>query len=97
MKKQIVLDGAQMKDSKGAFQYLARAFKFPAGEKGSLEEVEDLLMSLEQPVDVIWIRHEAMLDTLEELGDEIFETIFTCAQENDKIGLYVARSLFEEE
>ncbi|MBR1757245.1 MAG: barstar family protein [Lachnospiraceae bacterium] len=97
MKKQVILDGSQMKDEKGAMQYLARVLKFPAGYKGKLEEVEDLLSSIDVPMDIIWLHHEVMMEKLGEFGEELFETVMACAEENDKIGLYVAKSLFEEE
>ena len=38
-----------------------------------------------------------MLENLEDYGDELFETILNAAAENEKIGLFVARSVFEEE
>ena len=97
MKKQIVLDGSQMKDEKSAMQYLARALKFPAGYKGKLSEVEELLMSVDVPMDLIWMHHETMMERLEEFGEELFETVMACAEENDKIGLYIAQNVFDEE
>ena len=97
MKKQVILDGAQMKNKKAAHQYLARQFKFPAGYKGSLEELEEMLVSADVPMEIIWIRHEEMLDNLEDYGEELFEVIFSAAEENDMLGLFVAQSLFEEE
>ncbi len=97
MKKQVVLDGAMMKDKKGAHQYLARQMKFPGSYKGSLPELEEMLLAVNVPMEIIWLRHEAMLDALEDYGEELFETVMSAAQENDMIGLYVAQSLFEEE
>ena len=59
--------------------------------------MEELLLSADAPMEIVWLRHEEMLENLEDYGDELFETILNAAAENEKIGLFVARSVFEEE
>lgn len=97
MKKQVVLDGALMKDKSSAHRHLARQLEFPKTYKGSLDELSELLSSLSQPLELIWLRHEAVFDQLEEYGEELFQTIVDAAEANRFLNLYLAQNIFEED
>ncbi|WP_343208131.1 barstar family protein [Anaerolentibacter hominis] len=94
--KQIILDGRRMTNEKSTLRHIASQMAFPPSCGKTLEELEDMLMSIEQPMEVIFLRQKEMLESLEDFGDEILETFMNCTQENDHLDLYIAEPVFED-
>ena len=95
MKKQVIIDGAMMKDKKSTHRHLAKQLGFSNNYKGSIEELEEQLASLRTPMEIIWLRHEMIFDQMEDYGDELFQTMVDAAEENEMLDVFIAQSIFE--
>lgn len=89
----LIIDGSRIQTREEVHDLLARELQFPRWYGRNLDALHDCLTDLRQPVDIILLHEESLLENLGSYGALLRRVLLDSARENPIIGVYSAEAL----
>lgn len=89
----LIIDGSRIQTREEVHDLLARELKFLRWYGRNLDALHDCLTDLRQPVDIILLHEESLLENLGSYGALLRRVLLDSARENPIIGVYSAEAL----
>ena len=89
----LIIDGTLIQDREALHDLLSRELQLPEWYGRNLDALQDCLTDRRQPVDIILLRQETLMENLGMYGAMFRKVLLDAARENPVIGVFTATEL----
>lgn len=89
----LIIDGTLIHDREELHDLLSRELRLPEWYGRNLDALHDCLTGRRQPVDIILLREETLMENLGMYGAMFRKVLLDSARENPVIGVFAAAAL----
>lgn len=89
----LIIDGTLIQDREALHDLLSRELQLPEWYGRNLDALQDCLTDRRQPVDIILLHQETLMENLGMYGAMFRKVLLDAARENPVIGIFTATEL----
>lgn len=89
----LIIDGTLIQDREALHDLLSRELQLPKWYGRNLDALQDCLTDRRQPVDIILLHQETLMENLGMYGAMFRKVLLDAARENPVIGVFTATEL----
>lgn len=89
----LIIDGTLIQDREALHDLLSRELQLPEWYGRNLDALQDCLTDRRQPVDIILLHQETLMENLGMYGTMFRKVLLDAARENPVIGVFTATEL----
>lgn len=89
----LIIDGTLIQDREALHDLLSRELQLPEWYGRNLDALQDCLTDRRQPVDIILLHQETLMENLGMYGAMFRKVLLDAARENPVIGVFTATEL----
>lgn len=89
----LIIDGTVIQDREALHDLLSRELQLPEWYGRNLDALQDCLTDRRQPVDIILLHQETLMENLGMYGAMFRKVLLDAARENPVIGVFTATEL----